>query len=76
MTPEVAVGMGASIRVCLPEKNRWPGKAMFTESHESKYVWMFGVPVLTSSQASLLAMATTPVHRLRLPLVIVLQIER
>jgi hypothetical protein len=35
MTPEVAVGMGGSIRACIREKNRWSGKAMFTESHES-----------------------------------------
>jgi hypothetical protein len=35
MTPEVAVGMGASIRARIREKNRWMGKAMFTGNQES-----------------------------------------
>jgi len=36
--------MGGSIGACIREKNRWSGKAMFTESHESVAVW-FGVGV-------------------------------
>ncbi|MDF9774247.1 hypothetical protein OKW11_001204 [Pseudomonas baetica] len=39
MTPEVAVGMGASIRACIREKNRWSGKAMFTAGQKSSAVW-------------------------------------
>jgi hypothetical protein len=35
MTPEVAVGMAASIRACIREKNRWMGKAMFTADQKS-----------------------------------------
>ncbi len=41
MTPEVAVGMGGSIRACIREKNRWSGKAMFTANQESPAV--FGI---------------------------------
>jgi hypothetical protein len=40
MTPEVAVGMGGSIRACIREKNRWMGKAMFTVNQESSAVWL------------------------------------
>ncbi len=35
MTPEVAVGIAASIRVCIRGENRCNGKAMFTANHES-----------------------------------------
>jgi hypothetical protein len=38
MTPVIAAGMGASIGVCVPGKNRWIGKAMFTANHESPEV--------------------------------------
>jgi hypothetical protein len=36
MTPEVAVGMAASICACIREKNRWSGKAMLTGNQRSK----------------------------------------
>jgi hypothetical protein len=52
MTPEFAVGMGGSIRACIREKNRWSGKAMFTESHESGQEDVLMVSGLTPSRAS------------------------
>jgi hypothetical protein len=52
MTPEFAVGMGGSIRARIREKNRWSGKAMFTESHESGQEDVLMVSGLTPSRAS------------------------
>ncbi len=44
--------MDGSIRTCIREKNRWSGKAMFTESHESGQEDVLMVSGLTPSRAS------------------------
>jgi len=41
--------MGGSIGACIREKNRWSGKAMFTESHESGQEDVLMVSGLTPS---------------------------
>jgi len=52
--------MGGSIGACIREKNRWSGKAMFTESHESGQEDVLMVSGLTPSRAGRVAAPSLP----------------